>query len=312
MATEDTNKEQELEVSVGESDALEIDVVDDTPEADKGKEPIGTVETPSDAELSNYAEDVQKRIKKLSRGYHDERREKEKAARERDEAIAFARRQYEFTKQLQEQLSTGSQQLVDTTKSEADYALEAAKRKFKEAYDAGDAEKIAAAQEEIATASYKKEQAKALKPLQFKETEVYNQPHENTTQTTVATPSGKALAWQEENTWFGEDDEMTSFALGLHQKLVKSGVDPESDEYYEKVDTRIRQVFPEHFGSKESNPASTNSTPRAKTSSVVAPATRSSAPKRITLTATQVQLARKLGLTNEQYAHEVVRLQGAK
>jgi hypothetical protein len=188
--------------------------------------------------------------------------------------------------------------------SAADHAIEAAKRKFKEAYDKGDAEEIATAQEEIAAARYKKEYALSLKPLQFEETAVYNQPQE----TKVPVPDSRALDWQAENDWFGQDEEMTSFALGLHQKLVKSGVNPNTEEYYEKVDTRMRQVFPDQFRS-ETQPDSAPA-PRAKTDSVVAPATRSTAPKRITLSASQVAIARRLGLTNEQYAHELVKLKG--
>jgi len=306
MSTEnqDELKTTDVDTNTGNEMTLEIEVVDDTPAADRGKAPIGEVETPSDQELDNYAVDVQKRIKKLSRGYHDERRAKEAAAREREEAVVIAKQLYEQNKALQKQLTEGSKQLVDTSMSAADAAIEAAKRKFKEAYDAGDAEAIATAQEEIAAARYKKEYALTLKPLQFEETTVYNQPQE----TKVPVPDSRALDWQTENEWFGQDEEMTSFALGLHQKLVKSGVNPNTEEYYERVDARMREIFPDQFRS-ETKPDSAPA-PRAKSDSVVAPATRSTAPKRITLSATQVALAKRLGLTNEQYAHELMKLKG--
>ena len=297
------DNENEIEVDLNKGGEIEIDIVDDTPAADKGRKPATEEADPTEEELDKYSGDTQKRIKKLTRGYHDERRAKESATRERDEAVAFAQRQLEMTKQLQRQLSSGSEQLISTTKSAADFAMEAAKREFKEAYESGDPEKIADAQDKIAEARYKKELSANLRPLQYEENQVYNIPKE----TNVPRPDSRALEWQEENSWFGSDDEMTSFALGLHEKLVKSGVDPKSEAYYEKVDARMRQIFPDEFGS-ENIPAEKETAPRAKAKSVVAPATRSTAPKRIVLTATQVALAKRLGLTNEQYAHELMKI----
>lgn len=310
MANEQREFEDNFEDKKVEKDItseVEVEIVDDTPEADRGKPHAGDVEEVTDKDLDKYSDDVAKRIKRFARGYHDERRAKEAAARERDEAIAFAKQQLELTKQLQRQLSEGSQQLKDTSNSAADHALESAKRRFKEAYDAGDAEKIAEAQDAIAEARIKKAQAEAYKPLQFQEEQVYNPPQ----QVQVPRPDDKALDWQEENQWFGQDEEMTSFALGLHEKLVKSGVDPRSDEYYKRVDARMRQVFPDQFRSQNS-PVEEDETPqpRAKAGSVVAPATRSTAPKRISLTASQVALAKRLGLTTEQYAQELMKLKG--
>lgn len=301
-----------VEVDLDDDDKLEIDIVDDTPEADRGKKPLAEDKDDAEAittdeDISKYNESVQKRIKKTHRLFHDERRAKEAALREREEAVAFAKQAHEYAKQLQKQLSEGSVQLIDTTKSAADAALDAAKRKYKEAYDAGDADKMAEAQDELAAARYKKEQAEASKPLQFKENEVYNQPQ----QVAVPKPDDKALDWQAENDWFGQDEEMTSFALGLHQKLVKEGVNPTSDKYYERIDKRMRQVFPDYFGSDETDDTPAEKpTSRAPKGNVVAPATRSTSPKRVTLTATQVALAKRLGLTNEQYAQELLKLRG--
>jgi len=103
----------------------------------------------------------------------------------------------------------------------------------------------------------------------------------------------KARAWQDANPWFGSNKEMTGFALAVHDTLVGEGVDPSSDEYYERINGRVRQVFPDAF-------------PTAKPKkSVVAPASRSTAPKKIVLTQSQVNIAKRLGLTNEQYARAV-------
>jgi len=112
----------------------------------------------------------------------------------------------------------------------------------------------------------------------------------------------KAEAWQRDNDWFGSDDEMTHFALGLHNKLVKTGVDPQSDEYYDKVNARVRQVFPEKFDSEETADAPTQ---RTNKQNVVAPATRSTAPRKVVLTQTQVNIAKRLGVPLELYARQV-------
>jgi hypothetical protein len=122
-------------------------------------------------------------------------------------------------------------------------------------------------------------------------------------------PDDKALKWQESNEWFGKDEEMTSLALGLHEKLVRSGISPTSDEYYRRIDTTMQKRFPEYFGDAtldEETPAQ-----RTKPSTVVAPATRSTAPKKVRLTKTQVALAKKFGLTPEQYARETLKLENA-
>ena len=124
----------------------------------------------------------------------------------------------------------------------------------------------------------------------------------------------KAEAWREKNTWFGVDEEMTALALGLHEKLVRSGVDPNTDEYYRRVDETMRKRFPEAFDDAEEDeqpqtkqaqkPARTN-----KPATVVAPVTRGTAPRQVRLTPTQVAIAKKLGLSNEQYARELMKLE---
>lgn len=298
---------KQIPVGTEKDTDLEIDIVDDTPTVDKGKAPMAAeVEDASEDELSNYAGDVQKRIKKLTRGYHDERRAKETALRERDEAAQFAKQQYEASKQLQRQLSAGSEHFISTSNDAAGAALELAKNKFKSAYDSGDADQIADAQAAITAASMRKEQSSALRPLQFQETPVYNQPQE----LQVPKPDDRAMEWQEENPWFGKDEEMTSMALGLHEKLVKAGVDPRTEQYYEKVNARMREKFPEEFRSETPPVEKTPNRARSGNGNVVAPATRSNAPKRISMTASQVAIAKRLGLTNEQYAHELMKLGG--
>lgn len=270
----------------------EIEVVDDTPEADRGRTPMK--EPPAevtDDELAQYSEGVKKRIQHFSKGYHEERRAKERAEREREEALRLAQNLVEENKKLQGNLSTGQQALLEQAKRVVAAELDEAKRKLKEAHEAFDTEAIIEAQEELTAAKIKVERVNNFKPaLQPKENEV--QPAPAPQPTTQIDP--KARAWQDANPWFGQDDEMTAVALAVHRKLVEGGVNPASDEYYEKINTRVRKLFPEAFSSEKS-----------RRSSVVAPATRSTAPRKIVLTQSQVNLAKRLGLTNEQYARAV-------
>jgi hypothetical protein len=280
----------------------EIEVVDDTPEQDRGKTPIGAViEEPTDEELRKYGEEAQKRIEKFTKGYHDERRAKEAALREREEAIRLAQAIIEENKKLKGSLSKGQEVLIAQAKAASDLEMEKAKRKFKEAYDAGDAEALAEAQEALTTAKIKSDRIANFKPtpLQAEEKRVEQQPFVQAPQ-----PDTKALAWQDNNRWFGNDEEMTSFALGLHQKLVKSGINPRSDEYYERIDSRMRQVFPDAFSTSPDDSDKAERPSRAK-ASVVAPATRSTGSKKITLTQTQVNIAKRLGVPLELYAKKV-------
>ena len=286
-----------------ESDEPEIEVVDDTPEPDRGRKPME--EPPkemSDDELSKYDESVRKRIQHFTKGYHEERRAKEAALREREEAVRMAQQIVEENKKLKGSLHQGQSALLEQAKKVVANEMEQAKRRFKEAYESGDADALTAAQEEMTMVKMKAERVNNFRPAPV-------QDDEKQVQITTAEPvrpklDPKTQEWTEKNKWFGSDDEMTSFALGFHNKLVKSGITPSSDEYYERIDARMKQVFPDAFESEKSN-ASVDATPSPKKSNVVAPATRSTAPKKIVLTKTQVELAKRLGLTNEQYARAV-------
>lgn len=280
----------------------EIEIVDDTPEADRGRAPSEPPKEVTEDELQKYSDQKLKdRLAHLGKGYHDERRAKEAALREREEAIRLAQTLIEENKKLKGSLNQGQSALIEQAKKAVELELEQAKKKFKDAYEAGDSDALLLAQEELTAAKIKADRVNNFKPkaLQEEEKEV------KIPEPVVESPKGdpKALAWQEQNQWFGQDDEMTSFALGLHQKLVKSGVDPRSDEYYERIDKRMRQVFPDQFGEVETPVA--DSAPRQKKANVVAPVSRSVAPKKVTLTTTQVALAKKLGVPLELYAKQV-------
>ena len=281
-----------------EGEAADVEVVDDTPEPDRGRKPM--TEPPkefADDELAKYDESVRKRIQHFTKGYHEERRAKEAALREREEALKVAQTIVEENKKLKGSLGQNQAFAIDNMKKLAANELETAKKQYKEAYEAGDADALVDAQEAITTAKLKAERANNFKPpVQEEKSSVKDEP----TTPVAAPPDYRAQEWQRKNTWFGNDEEMTSFALGLHTKLVNSGVDPKSDEYYDRLNSRLRQVFPESFESEKPVDA-----PPPRSKSNVAPATRSTAPKKIVLTQTQVNIAKKLGVPLELYARKV-------
>ena len=293
----DSEEKVEYEIE-GESEP-EVEVVDDTPAEDRGRRPME--DPPKDFaedELTKYDEGVRKRIQHFTKGYHEERRAKESAEREREEALRIAHAVVEENKKLKGSLNTNQQALLEQAKKVVGNEVEKAKARYKEAYESGDSDAIVEAQEELIAVKSKMERVNNFRPapLQEEKTEVQI-PQQVTTQPVA---DRKAQAWQSENKWFGTDDEMTSFALGLHTKLVKSGVDPQSNEYYEKLNSRVRQVFPEQFESEKPVDA-----PPPPKKSNVAPATRSTAPKKIVLTQTQVNIAKRLGVPLDLYARKV-------
>ena len=295
------------------ADDIDLEITDDDiPVADRGKEPLPKekVEELENDTLEDYSERVKQRMAQLKKVWHDERRAKESADRERQEAIKFAQQIAEENKKLKTTLSSGEETYIHTLKGALEQQLTLAKRDYREAYDLGDSEKIIEAQQKMNDAQFRLSEAQRYTPqykntLQEPEKDVYIQ--ENRPQ--APKPDNKALAWQDKNDWFGKDEEMTSLALGVHEKLVRSGIDPTSDEYYRRIDSTMQKRFPEYYGDAtldEDQPAQ-----RTKPSNVVAPATRSTAPKKVRLTKTQVALAKKFGLTPEQYARETLKLENA-
>ena len=277
-------------------DGLEIEVVDDTPKADRNRKPSDPPEDVTEEELADYSEKVRRRIQHFSKGYHDERREKEKALREREELERLSQRLVEENKKLKDSEYKSQTALLESAKKSAEAEINAAKRAYKRAYDAGDSDKVLAAQDRLSTAKIKADKLEEFKLPQEEYTLPVDSPEQGYTPQPVQIDE-KTRTWQKENPWFNEDEEMTSFALGLHNRLVKEGVDPQTDDYYERINTRMREVFPENF---EDEPEV-----RRRSNNVVAPATRSTAPKKIRLTQTQLTLAKRLGLTPEQYAKQV-------
>jgi hypothetical protein len=273
----------------------EIEVVDDTPVEDRNRALMTEAPTdPTDEELESYTESAKKRLKHFTKGYHEERRAKETAIREREEAIRAAQVIFEENKKLKGSLNQGQQALLEQAKKVVANELNDAKKQYKDAFESGDSDALVNAQEQLTTIKMKSERVNNFKPAPAKE---------ETPVAQIQQPvDEKAVLWTRNNEWFGSDDEMTSFALGLHNKLVKAGVDPRSDEYYDKVDVRVRQVFPEKFDSDETADASTQRTTKRN---VVAPATRSTAPRKVVLSQSQVNIAKRLGVPLELYARKV-------
>jgi len=286
--------------SVEKADEPEIEVVDDTPEEDKYRTPMTEApQDPTEEELASYSESVKNRFKHFTKGYHEERRAKESAQREKDEAIRIAQAVFEENKRLKGSVNQGQAVLLEQAKRVVNSEIDEAKRKYKEAYEAGDSDKLLEAQEALTTAKIRADKVNNFKPapLQEQETPVQIQP-----QTQQAAPvDEKLLAWQDKNQWFGSNKRMTSYALGLHEELVDNGIRVGSEEYYRRIDSDIRERFPDQVGAGESVDAK----PQRTKSNVVSPATRSTAPKKIVLTQTQVNLAKRLGVPLELYARKV-------
>lgn len=293
-ASEDDGFRVEIE---GEGET-EIEIVDDTPKSNKKME-----DPPKDIdedELNSYGEKVRRRIQHLQKGYHEEKRKAEQAFMEREEAIKAAQAIVEENKKLKGSLNQGQTALLEQAKKTVASEMEDARRKYKEAYESGDSEALVNAQENMTSVKIKLDRVNNFKPTPLQEDRV----DVKIPQVPSNAFDAKAEDWRKQNKWFGPDDEMTSFALGLHNKLVKGGVDPTSDDYYEKINSRMRQVFPDAFESEEPADEPEKVEKRTK-SNVVAPATRSSAPKKVTLTQTQVNIAKRLGVPLELYARKV-------
>jgi hypothetical protein len=280
----------------------EIEIVDDTPEHDRNRKPM--VEPPkefNDDELTKYDEGVQKRIKHFTKGYHEERRGKEAAQRERDEAFNFAQSLLTENERLKGSVNQNQTALLEQAKKVVSNEVDQAKQKYKEAYESGDSDKLVEAQEELTSAKIKADKVNNFKPTPL---QARQNPVQNEVQPAKQAPvDEKLLAWQDNNQWFGSNKRMTAYALGVHEDLVGEGIPAGSAEYYRRIDSDIRSRFSEQFGADESVDAK----PQRTKSNIVAPATRSTAPRKIVLTQTQVILAKRLGLTNEQYAREVAK-----
>lgn len=289
-----------------EEKEFEIVVEDDTPEEDRDREPMPEeiVDNLEKDELEEYSVEKAKQLKKV---WHDERRAKEEAQRERDAAVAFAKQQQEENKKFRADLNKGEEALMENSKSSAEHELQLAKKLFKDAYDAGDVDAVADAQEKMMAARLNVEKAESYQPQYGDIEETAAQPQQQQPQI-----DRKALAWQKKNeSWWGNNRKMTSFAFGVHEDLVSQGIDPDvdSDEYYSSIDKEMRLRFPEEF---EGETPEADASPRtaAKAKTVVSSAKRTTKSKKVVLKDSEVRLAHRLGITPEDYVKQKLKLEG--
>ena len=283
---------------------IEIEIEDDRPEQDRVDPlPENVKEELYDDEMTDYSAKVKKKLLQMKKLAHDERREKDAAMREQQEALAFAQQVIEENKRLKSHLNENEKSILQSVSKNVEMEMEQAKRSYREAYESGDTEKMLEAQQKLTDVALKQEKVKNFKPTPLQtETPVVQTRQEAVTPR--ADPS--AVAWQQENGWFGQDKLMTGMALALHEQLKDEGVVLSSQEYYRRIDETMRQRFPEKFETDRQNQ---NETTRTRPSTNVAPATRSTAPKKIRLTQSQLAISKKLGLSPEQYAQAVLKME---
>lgn len=311
MTTLDLSKTPDPKPEALPNEELQIDVIDDTPPADRGKVPMEANPEPDEDEVESYSAKVKQRIEKLTKAYHDERRAKEQADRERAEALKYAQSIVEKNKTLVTKSNSDSTLLHQTWKSKTETDLARAKQQYKAAYETGDSEKIVEAQEELNRATMRHEIAINQQPaLQAEPEGVKEKPQESVY---TAPTDERAVQWAKDNPWFGKDRLMTSLAYGLHEELVASGLHPQRDAktYYAKINETMRKHFPEYEWADKPPEQDPEAKPRPRpNATVVAPVTRTATGRRVALTQTQVAIAKRLNIPLAEYAKQVAALQG--
>jgi hypothetical protein len=301
-------KTADVEFEIEGEGEVEIEIEDDTPERDRGRKPLDReVLDPTDEEIESYSDKVKGRIKELTHARHDERRVKEATMREKQELERLAQQLIQENKRLKQNVYTGQEAVIEGAKGRAESELKEARSKLKAAQESYDTDAIIEAQEAVMDAKIRAEQVKNYRPTPLQEENFEVQTQQ--AQPSRAEPDEKTLRWQAKNQWFGQEgfEEYTSYALGLHQKLVTNGVDPRSAEYFDQIDGRMKSTFPDLFGQTNDKPRSGEVQKRPTT--VVASVSRSTSAGKIKLTQTQVALAKKFGLTAQQYAAQVAKLE---
>jgi hypothetical protein len=311
---EDTKGKPEDEIDDGSMN-VDIEIIDDTPKADRNVDPLPK-EIKEDLEVADsskeYSKNVKDKFTQYKKAWHDERRAKEAALREQQEALAAAQTILDENKRLKEVLQNGEKELISSYQNSAEMEVERAKRSYKEAYDSGDSDALTEAQEEMMRAQLKLDKAKNFKPtVQISENDVklqVKQPQQ------PAQMDDKVAEWVSNNPWYVDPDKksMSKYAVFIHEELEeKFGRNfVGTDEYFKRIDKEVQRRFPEEFvdtdakNEEEEKPQRTT-----RLSTVVAPARRSTSSKKIVLTKTQVALAKKFGLSPEQYARELNKLE---
>ncbi len=306
----DEDKKVETKVEKPKVEEADIEIIDDTP-VDDGK-PTPHAADPDDEEMDQYSSNVKKRIDKLTLARRDEERAKQAALREKAELERLAQAVTEENRRLQEYMQNGEKAYMEKVQALAQVELERAKQKMSQAYDAGDSSALANAQEEMMLAGLKVQQAQNFRPTPIQQLKPVVQSAQTAPADSEPDLDPKTSAWMSKNTWFGDEKKkaMTSYAMGLHQELVDEyGQDfARTDKYFQLIDAQVRRVFPGEFGIEPEE--TTRETPtKTKPATVVAPASRVTAAKKIRLTQTQVSIAKRLGVPLETYAKHVAAME---
>jgi hypothetical protein len=305
--------EKQEEPKQEDQNMVEVEVEDDTPEEDRGKQPLPQnlkEELEKDGlEIENYDKEVKKKLKQMKKVWHDERREKEAALREQQAALTYAQRLRQENERMRNILQYGEKQYVESLTTTADLQLKMAEQEYKDAYESGDSDRIVSANKALQQASLQVMQAKNIKvpALQQDNFNVQTETIQHQQAPQPQGPDEKAVAWQKRNPWFGQKRSMTAYAYGIHEELREEGVEIGSDKYYKELDKAIQKRFPEEFGDSEQ--ARSRQEGKKKGMNVVAPASRSTASNKVKLTLTEMNLAKKFNLTPEQFALEKLKLE---
>lgn len=298
-----------------QGDDVTIEIEDDTPPEDRNIEPLPDdmkQELESADEDDDYSVRVKKKFTQYKKAWHDERRAKEAAFREQQEALNMAQKILDENKKLKEVLQNGEKELITSYQTSAELEMAQATRNYKEAYDSGESDRLAEAQAEMMRAQIKLDKAKNFKPtVQFDENDVQIQVQRPQATVQQQQMDPKVAEWVSRNPWYVDPEKktMSKYAVFVHEELEekfgKGFVG--TDEYFKRIDQEVQRRFPEEFDIEQNNEEP--KAQRTKPSTVVAPAKRSTGPKKIVLTKTQVALAKKFGLTPEQYAKEQLKLE---
>lgn len=295
---------------------FEIEIVDDSSEEDRKNAvpmPKEIVEQLDNDDLEQFAGEAKTKLMQMKKVMHDERRAREAAEKEQADAIRIAKSVLEENKRLKSKLTVGEQNLVTNVKQNISHELLAAKQAYKDAYDSGDSDRLVDAQEKLTEVKLKSQQIEQYRP-EYSEEALQEQENEVKIQQQPQRLDSKTQSWLDKNQWYGKDDDMSYLAHGVHRRLEREGVPIGSDNYWATIDEEVKRRFPEKFGESEETKNSSeveikNSAKSNRPATVVAPATRSTSPKRVTLSLRQQALAKKLNLTNEQYANELNKLE---
>lgn len=297
MSTDALQQEaEEKEIVLEEAEEQEESTVEEQEEAEEQEQP----QAANEDELQEYSKNVQQRISKLTRKYRDE--EAQRVA-----AVEFAEAVKKQNEELKARLDQLDQSYTNEFGTRVDSQIEAAKQAYQKAYDDGDAEAMFEAQKNLSRLALdqaqleqarRRQETRAEQPVQ----EPVQQQAQPQRQQPPA-PDPKAEAWAQKNEWFGSDQTMTYAAFGVHRQLIEDeGFDPQSDEYYNELDNRMRREFPHKFAA----PAKNDTGPRVASAESTASRSKSTKGRRtVKLSPSQIAIAKRLNVPLEEYAKYV-------